>query len=95
MKAHAGPVLTRLCFLVNVILSLPPLFADTERLFSDSSFTLIERHQRLDAQQIDDLMVVKGNSNDVHTKFIKEEDEIERKMQGYTRKKSAKSVTPQ
>ena len=68
-----------LCFLAHVILSLPPSSADTERIFSDSGFTFGERRQCLDAQRLDDLMVVKGNWDDIHLKFTKEEEEKKRK----------------
>jgi len=40
------------CF-AHVILYLLPSSADTERLFSDSGFTLSERRQHSDAQRLD------------------------------------------
>jgi len=69
-----------LCFLAHVILSLQPSSADTEHLFSDSSLTLSERRQSLDAQRLDDLVVVKENWDYFHLKFTKEKEENKRKM---------------
>lgn len=69
-----------LCFLAHVILSLQPSSTDTEHLFSDSSLTLSERRQSLDAQRLDDLVVVKENWDDFHLKFTNEEEENKRKM---------------
>lgn len=89
LKRDSMPVL---CFLAHLMLSIPPSAADTERFFSKSGYTFSDRRLCLDAQRLDDMMIVQGNWNEMFLAKSEKEKEDEKKKQAEANAKRAEGM---